>query len=82
MSFSLAERTQAINNKAEITNGSVGCSAHIVYICTSRSFVPSTGAENQKLCVDEVNFIGRKVRSFVGQGEFDRTKSQKLCWRR
>ena len=79
MSFSLADRTQAINNKTEITNGSVGCSADVVHICTSKSFVPSTGADTQKICVDEMSLTGQKVRSFVGQSELDRTENQKLC---
>ena len=79
MSFSLADRTQAINNKTEITNGSVGCCAHVVHICTSKSFVALAGADTQKFYADEVSLVGQKVRSFVGQSEFDRTENQKLC---
>ena len=63
MSFSLADRTQATNNKTEITNGSVGCCAHVVHICTSKSFVASAGADTQKLYADEVSLVGQKVRS-------------------
>ena len=32
--------------------------------------------------LDKVSLIEQKVRSFVGQGEFDRTESQKFCWTR